>query len=277
MNGYYFSGDFISYAMNAYGVEDLVYQLYYLSAGEFGDGVQKFVTYYDAATGYYSFLFTYGEINYGVYFTIDSDFVMESVIVTGTQGYPDISANDKVYYLKIDQTKGERTATTPSEYDPEILLINSFAVKDAQNKVMNAGDTLDVLAGYSNLIQLSITNILPTTSSAVYDRIDATCADGGVILYVDNETGKISINGQKEGIHEVTVFTDHVTFTFNVKVTLPAPTEIRPLIYTSNGSFNMLESGATVNMFLGGTLNISGGTSNFKTWHNFFLYFKLCI
>lgn len=252
MNGYYFSGDFISYAMNAYGVEDLVYQLYYLSAGENGEGVSDFVSHYNEENGYYSFMFSFGEINYGVYFVMNSDSVMETVIVTGSENYADMTETDKLYYLKIEQNVGARTVTTPEEYDPSGLLINSFVVKDAQNSVMEQGATLDILAGSTYMITLTVTDILPTTSSSVYDAIDAACADGGVLLYVNNETGEIGINGQKEGTHEVTIFTDHVTFTFNVTVTYPAPTVLKPLVYASGTNYDETESAS---MFLGGTLN----------------------
>ncbi len=254
MNGFYFSGDFIAHAMNAYGVEDLVYKLYYLSSTEDGAGVNNFITYYDEKTGYYSFLFNFGEMQYGVYFTVDSDFVMQSVIVTGAQGYTDQTNADKPYYLAITQTKGNRTATNTA-YDPEVLLINSFKIKDAQGKELKDGDTIEILAGYANRITLTLSDVLPTTASPVYDRIEAVSNQREVIGYVDNDAMTLTVNGQSEGTFDLVITTDHVSVTLKVKVTYPAPTEIHPLVYSSNGSYNILEDGATVNMFLGGSLN----------------------
>lgn len=254
MNGFYFSGDFIGHAMNAYGVEELVYKLYYLGTTEDGQGVSDLITYYDEKTGYYSFLFNFKGVQYGVYFTVDSDFVMQSVIVTGMAGYTDRTAENKLYYLAINQTKGNRTATNTA-YDPNTLLINSFKVKDANGKELKDGDTIEILAGYSNRIMLTLSDILPTTASSVYDRIETVSNQREVIGYVDNETMTLTVNGQSEGTFDLTITSDHVSMTLKVKVTYPAPTEIKPLVYSSNGSYDILESGATVNVFLGSSLD----------------------
>lgn len=234
MAGVYFSGEFISYGLNATGVEDLLYQLYYLKDGDNGAGVRDFIENYDDKTGYYSFMFGYGPYNYGVYFKIGADFVIESMIVTGGSGYADMNTEGKAYAITITQKAGERVAKNP--YDPDNLLINSFVVKDPNGHVLSDGDQIEVLAGSEHMILLQIQNILPETANPAFDKITAVADDSKVLTFYNASAGTVIVNGQLEGVHDLILTSDHVSITIKVKVTYPAPTEIGPFIYEGDGN-----------------------------------------
>ncbi len=249
LNGYSFSGEFISYAITAVGVEDLVYRLYYLvNDEEYGSNVKDLVTFYDNETGYYSFMFSYKGYNYGVYFKVNDEFVMETVYITGGTGFADMTAEGKEYVISIKQTVGERTAVN-NEYAPEKLLINSFVLKGPDGQVLNDGDMIEILAGSKNLVNLSITDVLPTTANASFDKIVAISNDTELISF--NNNGTVIVNGQSEGVWNLTLSSDHVSITIKVKVTYPAPTEIGPAIYYPDGRTS---TASEVEMFLGDIL-----------------------
>ncbi|MBE6585091.1 MAG: hypothetical protein E7645_01035 [Ruminococcaceae bacterium] len=223
MKGYYFSGEFISYAFNCYGVEELLYQLYgmHLSADFTCADYQEF---YDQKTDTYSFSFVYGgEVN--VSFKINE---------SGALTYLKLVTSESE--IVINQTVGKRTATNP--YDPDVILINSYDIVDVNGNSVKDGDVIPMITGSDYKLDLQVVNMLPTTANSAFDRVHISCNDESAVITYAGTDGNMIINAQKEGTYTITFTTEKQTKSITIVAVYPAPTSIMTQIFDANGGYS---------------------------------------
>ncbi len=247
MGGYYFSGEFVNYAFNCYGVEELLYQLYgmHLSADHAASCV-NYMEHYDAKTNTYSFSFDYQDLPVNVTFTVnDTCAITEMKVVTGTSGQN---------VIEIKQTLGARDATNP--YDPDKILIDSYDIVDSNGNPVKDGDTIHMITGSTYKLDLQVINQLPTTAQSAFDRIQISCSDESAIIAWAGVGGNMIINAQKEGTYTVTFSTVKTTKSITIVVSYPAPSSINAQVYDANGSYGTYKE---YTMYFGDVMHFIGG------------------
>ena len=253
MKGYYFSGEFINYAFNCYGVEELLYQLYnmHLSA-DHAAACTEYMEYYDQKTDTYSFSFKYGGLSVNVSFKIN-----ETCAVTYLKLTAGSSSNPEENVVVINQTAGKRTAVNP--YDPDVILINSYDIVDADGKPVKDGDTIHMITGSDYKLDLQVTNMLPATANSAFDRVRISCSDESAVITFAGTGGNMIINAQKEGTYTVSFVTEKLVKTITIVVTYPAPTSVKGQIYDANGSYATYDE---YTMYMGDVMHFVAGVAS---------------
>jgi len=185
----------------------------------------------------------------GVSFKIDASFVLTDVeIVTGS------SEVDHGDVITIKQTSGKQSAVNP--YDPDVVLITSYRIVDANGKELKDGDTVIMITGSNYLLELSIKDLLPTTANPAFDRINISCSNPDAIYAYASTEGNMIVNAQKEGDYTVSFTTDRFVKTINISVRYPAPKTIGAQIYAADGGYQIMSE---CNMYLDEVLNFTAG------------------
>ena len=263
MAGYYFNGQFLYGAMEARGVEALLYDLYAFALSN--GGVR---TSYHAATGTYGFDFYYYN-GYGSLYFVTTRFVhsaqgaITDMRITSTvyssyeQGedgsfyVADGAAIESKYDMVITQTVGERTAV--NEYGPEKFRFESFDFMDDDE--FPVGDVIYLDPGKST--KLYFTNVVPETASAKIDlmNVEINADSSQVIYYMAYSGDHIYIKGVAAGTYTMTVTTANVTKTVTIVVGTPALQSIAPQIYYKDYSgLYTTTVGTTYTLYAGQTL-----------------------
>ena len=253
MQGYYFSGEFISYAFNCYGVEELLYQLYgmHLSA-DFAAACTSYLEFYDQTSDTYSFSFRYAGLYVGVDFRVNAQGAVTYLkMITGA------SASAPQSTIVINQTAGKRNATNP--YDPDVILINSYDIVDANGKKIKDGDVIHMVTGADYKLDLQIQNMLPTTANSAFDRIRISCSDESAVLAFAGTEGNMIINAQAEGTYTVFFTTEKMVKSITIIVTYPAPKTIQGQVFDNNGGYATYEE---YNMYLGDVMHFIAGVAD---------------
>ena len=252
MKGYYFSGEFINYAFNCYGVEELLYQLYgmHLSV-DFADACTDYREYFDQKTGTYSFSFGYSGQIVNVSFKVD-----ENCAVTYLKFTSGTSSNPEENVIEINQTVGKRDAVNP--YDPDVILIDSYDIVDANGKPVKDGDVIHMVTGSAYKLDLQVINMLPTTANSAFDRVRISCSDESAVLTFAGTGGNMIVNAQKAGTYTVTFTTEKLSKSITIVVNYPAPTSITGQIYDANGAYAKYSE---YTMYLGDVLHFVGGVA----------------
>ncbi|MBQ9780978.1 MAG: hypothetical protein IJW00_08545 [Clostridia bacterium] len=252
MDGYYFSGEFISYAFTCYGVEDLVYQLYGLPiSADSAASCTNYSEFYDQTANTYSFSYFYGTLYVQVTFKVNADFVMTDIeIITGS------SAANATHVINVKQTVGVRDAVNP--YDPDQVLISSYTIVDKNGNEVKDGDVIDMVTGANYKVNLSVKDLLPATADPAFDRISIQCNDPDAMYTFASSTGDMIINGRKEGTYTVSFVTDRTVKTITVNITYPAPTFIKGQIFELDGSYKTYSE---YTMYLGQVLNFNASVN----------------
>ncbi len=253
MKGYYFSGEFISYAFNCYGVEELLYQLYGMPLStDHAGACSDYSEYYDQKTGTYSFSFAYSGLLVNVSFKINDDFAVTYLKFTaGTTSNPEENV------IEINQTVGKRDAVNP--YDPDVILINSYDIVDANGNQIKDGDVIHMVTGSNYKLDLQIVNMLPTTANSAFDRVRIGCSDESAVLAFAGTEGNMIVNAQKEGTYTVTFTTEKLTKSITIVANYPAPTSIKGQVYDANGSYATYDE---YTMYLGDTMHFIAGVAS---------------
>ncbi len=253
MDGYYFNGEFISYAFNCYGVEELLYQLYgmHLSA-DHAAACTDYREFYDQKTDTYSFSFNYNDFIVSVSFKIN-----ESCAVTYLKFTASSTSDAGENVLEITQSIGQRTAQNP--YDPDVILISSYDIVDAGGNPVKNGDTIHMTTGADYKLDLQVVNMLPATANSVFDRVRIGCNDESAFLTYAGGDGKMIINAQKAGTYTVTFTTEKLTKSITIVVTYPAPTSIKAQVYDANGSYAQYSE---YTMYMGDVMHFIAGVAD---------------
>lgn len=253
MQGYYFSGEFISYAFNCYGVEELLYQLYGMHISvDFAGACTQYMEFYDQTSDTYSFSFLYGGLYVGVDFRVNAQGAVTYLkMVTGA------SADAPQSTIIINQKTGERTAINP--YDPDTILINSYDIVDINGKQIKDGDVIHMVTGADYKLDLQIQNMLPTTANSAFDRVQISCSDPEAVLTFAGTAGNMIVNAQKEGTYTVSFTTEKMVKTITIIVVYPAPKVIKGQVYDANGGYATYDE---YTMYLGDVMHFVAGVAD---------------
>lgn len=253
MKGYYFSGEFVNYAFNCYGVEELLYQLYGMPlSADYASLCSDYREFYDQKTGTYSFSFVYNGLIVSVSFKIN-----ENCAVTYLRFTSGSTSDPEENVIVINQTIGQRTAQNP--YDPDVILIDSYDIVDDNGNQIKDGDEIHMITGADYKLDLQVVNMLPATANSTFDRVRIGCSDESAILTYAGSAGNMIINAQKEGTYTVTFTTEKLTKTITIVVTYPAPTSIKGQVYDANGSYAQYSE---YTMYMGDVMHFIGGVAD---------------
>ncbi|MBQ7379436.1 MAG: hypothetical protein IJW70_07150 [Clostridia bacterium] len=264
MLGYYFNGHFLYYNVDGYGVESLLYNLYYFAL----ENVQALDGRYDAAAGAYRITFMYNNGFGSLYdvvieLKLSADYAIEqmriySVVYASFTEYEDGSAYpvpgstpDYEYEVMINQELGARDAV--NEHGPEVFLFNSYDFADENGTVY--GDTIVLAPGDS--VKLYFANVNPITASAKIDsfNISVNGNSSQIYQYLAWSGDYIYVKGIAAGTYTLTVESANMTKQVTIVVGTPELQSLTPQIYYKDYSGLFTSTiGKTYTLYAGQTL-----------------------
>lgn len=279
MYGPKISLSFIDYSFDtpAYGVEDLVYQVYnyaITSEAVFGN--------VDVVVDGNKYTLTFNYLNNGSYRVINVEFVVTDGVITSvdmtytaywdqaedaehTAGMDFVVIGNKVvllesaeadqtFTLSFTQTVGERNAVSP--YNVDEILVQDFTVSGPDGAIT---EETEFVVGES--YTWTMTGITPDTVDLTIDKPTFTAKVNGSELWwwdfsmsVDPETKQMTFNPKKPGNWEIVISTATMDKVLNFTVAKQPTTELKP---TVNGS-----QVTTTNAFTGIEFNFSANAQN---------------
>lgn len=264
MDGYYFYGNFIYYNVEAYGTENLLYNLYAFALENANGGVNE---HYNAATGTYSFDFVYYNDFESLYcltveFVLNGDLVITDMHIN-SKVYASYEVHGDMYYvadgaqtefeydLVFEQTVGERSAV--NEYGPEKFLFKSFDFADESGKIY--GDVIYLNPGDS--VQLYFANVNPSTAYSKLDNMDISINANGsqIYQYLAWDGTHIYVQGIAAGTYIMEVKCTNLTKVVTIVVGTPELIGLTPQIYyKDNAELFTYTVGNTYTLYVGQTM-----------------------
>lgn len=240
MLGYYFSGHFLYYSIEAYGVETLLYNLMaFAQENAYGlDG------YYDAARDVYYISFIYNN-GFGSLFLLDVELELSAEhVIEEMRIYSEVYSNfaeyengsaypaqgatpDYRYEVLVEQQIGARTAV--NTHGPEVFLFESFDFADENGNLYKDTIYLDP----NESVKLYYANANPFTATAKIDLVNVTCTgNSSQITVMDWYDGScVFVKGKAAGTYTLTVATANVIKTVNIVVGKPELQSLTPQVY----------------------------------------------
>lgn len=261
--GYVFSLDDITYGdPDAYGVENLIYQLYnYASIDGHDDVAKTYESYYNAENGEYGFTFyvlssytdegitTYtklvvvsttftiseggaiatANVNIKAYWDYDNDFTVDE---NGVATVVDGAEVDAETTYSITQVEGERNATP--YHDMDKILAKSFAVTDENGNALSGKPSLEL----GNRYTFGLSAITPDTAYLGYDTPEFSAQLDGEDAYCyitfDESTNTFYFLPYDSGTLEITIKTALYEVTVEFEVLAPQLGSLTALRYADD-------------------------------------------